>query len=607
MSIHQSSPQVDSLVLYKSHPARVVALGEKIEIELSDRQTKRVRPKDIALLHPGPLRSLTELEPCEGEIEEAWALLEGGDTDLKELTELVFDRFTPAGCWAVWQQVASGDYFTGTPAEIQVRSREEVERNRAARAAREAAEADWRAFLERMQRGQPIPEDRERLAEVERLALGQSERSRILQALGHQETPQHAHRALIQVGHWSADHNPYPARAGVVLTGPDLPVQDLPEEARRDLTHLPAFAIDDEDNQDPDDALSLDGDRLWVHVADVAALVSPEGPLEREARSRGANLYLPEGIVSMLPAEITRRLGLGLQDVSPALSFGFRCSSDGEPCDLLVEPTWIRVERLSYEWVEERLDEPPFAAMQAFLSGFRARREAQQAAQIELPEVNIRVSAGTVAIRPIGRLRSRGLVADAMLMAGEAVARFCLEQGIPIPFAMQPPPDKAERPAGLAEMYAYRRRFKPTRLTLEPQAHAGLGLPMYTRTTSPLRRYSDLLVHQQLRCWLRGETLLGAEEVTLRVGEAEAASALVRRAERLSNQHWKLVYLRDNPAWRGEAVVVEAEDHKSTVLIPDLAMEARLRLRGDVRLNDRVRLVVRDVDLPDLTAFFGVK
>lgn len=607
MSTPQASPQVDSLVLYKTHPARVVSLAEKIEIELDGGQRKRVRAKDIELLHPGPLKSLADLVLCDGEIDEAWALLEGGTTDLKELTELVFDRYTPASCWTVWQQVAAGIHFCGSPAAIQVRTREQVERDQAERAARAAAEADWRAFLERMAQARPAPEDHQRLAEVERLAIGQTERSRILQALGHPETPQHAHRALIKVGYWAPEHNPYPARAGVELQEPGLPVPELPEEDRLDLTELAAYAIDDEGNQDPDDALSLDGDRLWVHVADVAAIVGPEDPLEREARARGANLYLPETVINMLPTAVTARLGLGLHEVSPALSFGFRCSPEGEPVDLRVERSWIRAQRLTYEAVEGRIAEAPFAAMEAFLARFRARREARQAATIELPEVSVRVRDGEVIIRPMKRLRSRALVTDAMLMAGEGVAGFCQAEGIAIPFAGQPPPEANEQPIGLAAMYAYRRKFKPTRLAAEPEPHAGLGLPIYTRATSPLRRYSDLAVHQQLRAWLRGDPVLSSEQVMGRVAQAETAGAQVRRAERLSNQHWKLIHLRDNPRWRGEGVVVETDEHKVTVLIPSLALEARVRLRGQVSLNSRVQLVPREVDVPDLTVFFGVK
>ena len=90
-----------------------------------------------------------------------------------------------------------------------------------------------------------------------------------------------------------------------------------------DLTHLPAFAIDNAWTTDPDDALSLEGpNRLWVHVADVAALVLPDSPADLEARNRAASLYLPEMTVPMLPAEASERLALGIGDVSPALSFG---------------------------------------------------------------------------------------------------------------------------------------------------------------------------------------------------------------------------------------------------------------------------------------------
>jgi exoribonuclease-2 len=122
-----------------------------------------------------------------------------------------------------------------------------------------------------------------------------------------------------------------------------------------------------------------------------------------------------------------------------------------------------------------------------------------------------------------------------------------------------------------------------------------------------LRRYSDLLVHQQVRAFIRGDPLIEAQQAAARIAEAEAASASVRRAERLSNQHWKLVYLRANPDWRGEAVVVAREEHKTVLLIPELALETRVRLRGDPGLNGRVRVSPREVDLPDLTCTFRIK
>ncbi len=593
-------------MLYKVHPARIVNLGEKIEIELAGGQSKRVRAKDVELLHPGPLRSLTELVPQQGEPEAAWELLEGGETTLRELAELAFNAFTPATAWAAWQLVADGLSFSGTPAAIRARTCEEVQRTRAERGAKANAESDWQAFLVRMAGSCSAPEDGLRLGEVERLALGQSERSRILEALGHEQTPVNAHRALVQVGYWSDRYNPYPRRCGVPTAEPLWPVAGLAEEDRLDLTALPAYAIDDVGNQDPDDALSLDGDCLWVHVADVAALVATESEIEREARARGSNLYLPEGVINMLPTGVTESLGLGLQPLSPALSFALRSDDQGELLSVAVHRTWIRAQRVTYEDVDGRLTEEPFAALRALTGRFRARRTAAGATSLDLPEVSVRVQDGRVTIRPLPRLASRELVADAMLMAGEGAARFCLERAIPIPYATQAPPEAGEQPRDLAAMYARRRAFKPSRLVGAPDPHAGLGLALYTRATSPLRRYSDLLVHQQVRAWLAGLPTLTAEQVTERIGEAETAAALVRRTERLSNLHWKLVYLKDHPDWQGQATIVGKEDRKGVALVPLLAMETRLRLREEPELNQGLRVAVREVDIPGQTASFRV-
>jgi hypothetical protein len=107
-------------------------------------------------------------------------------------------------------------------------------------------------------------------------------------------------------------HGRTPIRDGRGDAGGAGGLPELPDEERLDLTGLPAYAIDDEGNLDPDDALSLDGDRLWVHIADVAALVRPGSPADLEARARGATLYLPETTVPMLPAAAVPRMGLGL-------------------------------------------------------------------------------------------------------------------------------------------------------------------------------------------------------------------------------------------------------------------------------------------------------
>jgi exoribonuclease-2 len=131
-------------------------------------------------------------------------------------------------------------------------------------------------------------------------------------------------------------------------------------------------------------------------------------------------------------------------------------------------------------------------------------------------------------------------------------------------------------------------------------------LEVYVRATSPLRRYLDLVVHQQLRAHLRGAPLLGEQEILERVGAAEAVTGNARQAEFLASKHWTLVYLTQHPDWRGEGIVVDKRDHRGTVLIPALGLEVRLHLEQDTPLNSTVPLILRGINLAELEVHFQV-
>jgi exoribonuclease-2 len=185
------------------------------------------------------------------------------------------------------------------------------------------------------------------------------------------------------------------------------------------------------------------------------------------------------------------------------------------------------------------------------------------------------------------------MVTEAMLMTGEAVATWAIQEGIPIPFTTQAPPWMDERPRDLAGMVALRRASQPSQPSSVPGPHAGLGLSVYAQVTSPLRRYPDLVVHQQVRAHLCGGALLDAAQVLDRVGETAATSASVRLAERLSRRHWTLVYLMDG-GWRGEAILWQRREG-ATVL-----MRAGPGCSGasapDLPLNSVVLLALRSMD-----------
>ncbi|MGD2041978.1 MAG: RNB domain-containing ribonuclease, partial [Anaerolineae bacterium] len=565
-------PHQDSLVLYKTRPARVAHLrAKRLEIELAEGESLRVRPKDILLLHPGPLSSLAALQPQKGEIHAAWELLAGQTTTLAELAELAYGQFTPSTAWAAWLHVADGLYFQGTPQEISARSRAEVVEEQAVRQARAAEEQAWTELINLLREGRlgtgegQVPPGRyaEFFREVEDLAYGRIDKSRLLRELGRGESPENAHALLLQLGIWSPAINPYPTRQHVTTSIPELAVPSLSAEDRRDLTHLLAFAIDDEGNQEPDDALSLEDDRLWVHIADVAALAPPGSPLDLEARERGAALYLPEGTVPMIPFAAIEGLGLGLSEISPALSFGLDLTREGQLAGMEIVPSWVRVTRLTYREAQARLEQEPLASLYRWAQIYGARRQAAGAVSLEFPEVDIAVEGEQIVIRPILPLQSRDLVTEAMLMTGEAVARYALQHGISMPFTTQDPPRSDERPTDLSGMFALRRSLQPSQYSTIAAPHAGLGMEVYTQATSPLRRYLDLVAHQQLRAHVRGEELLDSAQIIERVGTTEAVSGSVRRAERLSRRHWTLVYLLQRPGWTGEGIVVERRGQRT--------------------------------------------
>jgi exoribonuclease-2 len=198
------------------------------------------------------------------------------------------------------------------------------------------------------------------------------------------------------------------------------------------------------------------------------------------------------------------------------------------------------------------------------------------------------------------------MVMEAMLMAGEAVAKYALEYSIPLPFTTQPPPDFEGRPTTLSGMYALRRKMKRSQMKSVPGPHAGLGLPVYAQSTSPLRRYLDLVVHQQIRSRLTGSPPISAEEALNRVGSAEAVIGAARSAERLSNRHWTLVWLMKRPEFRCEGIVVERRGGRGMVVIPEIGLETDVDLPMSADPDSTVTLALDDVDLPRLSAVFRV-
>jgi exoribonuclease-2 len=380
-----------------------------------------------------------------------------------------------------------------------------------------------------------------------------------------------------------------------------------------------ALAVDDPWTLEVDDALSLSdpgpegGWRVLVHVADPAALVPAGGPVDREALARGVTHYFPSGRVPMLPPLLGEEAAsLGGGGDRPALTFEIAVSEHGEVREVAPRLTLLaRVRRLTYDEADRLLLGPGEEEEAAVLSSLAAlgrarlrRRLDAGAVLLRRPELDVRVGEGGIEVRRIETASpSRLLVAEMMVLAGEAVARWLSERDLPAIYRRQPPLDEPveEGAVGLTGPYdpvrvrEVRRKLRPGEVRTEPGPHHGLGLPSYVQVTSPLRRYQDLAVHRQIRAALRGDPPPYDREALQRVAATtEGVEREGRAAERDSSHFWLLRYLEGRVGEECEAVVLET-GRRSLVELQPYLTNAGLPPRGTHAPGARVRVRIASV------------
>jgi exoribonuclease-2 len=307
-------------------------------------------------------------------------------------------------------------------------------------------------------------------------------------------------------------------------------------------------------------------------------------------------------------------LGLREGGVSLALSFRLLLNADLSIAETTIIPSIIKVTRLSYE----AADRAAASGASADMTGLFAlaernveRRLNGGAVLFDFPEVHISVKTGgegegEISIEPIPACASAAMVRECMILAGEGAASWALRNQAPFPFIAQEAGDlPSVRLPGLAGAWQMRRCMRPRRISAKPAVHWGLGLDQYTQVTSPLRRYTDLLCHQQIRAFLRGEALLSEDEVLLRVSAAEAAALAASKAERASRAHWTAVYLSGRKGSSWEGIVLDRKGNRGVVFIPALGLETQVSVRGNLEPNDTVTLVLKSANISEAGAVFA--
>jgi ribonuclease R len=320
----------------------------------------------------------------------------------------------------------------------------------------------------------------------------------------------------------------------------------LSDKTREDLRHLPIVAIDPADARDHDDAIWAEPDgqggfNALVAIADVSFYVRPGSALDREARKRGNSVYFPDRVVPMLPEILSADVcSLKEGEDRAAMACHLHINADGKVSSFRFTRALVRIaHNIAYEDAQKAVDEgnPPeyLANLWAAWKALAAARDERDPLALELPERRVVLDAkgqiAEIAIRE--RLDAHRVVEDFMIAANVAAAKALEAKTAPVVYRIHEPPSR-EKLIALRDYLAtmgkklalgqvvtpglFNRMLKDVTdeaekalvmeavLRSQTQAyygpanagHFGLSLGSYAHFTSPIRRYSDLLVHRAL-------------------------------------------------------------------------------------------------------------
>jgi len=364
---------------------------------------------------------------------------------------------------------------------------------------------------------------------------------------------------------------------------------------REDMRDMPLVTIDPADARDHDDACwahadddpkNPDGYIIWVAIADVAHYVTPGDPLDIEAKKRGNSSYFPDRVVPMLPDRLSGDL-CSLHEGVPRACIALRMQigADGQKIGhRFVRGLMRSVASLNYQEVQEARDGAPNdkcaplmdevinPLYEAYALLVKARH-VRQPLDLDLPERKVILSdeGKVLSVNFRDRLDAHKLIEEFMILANVAAAETLIAKKSPLLFRVheEPSPQKLDAlretamSAGLTlakgqvlqtrhlnallnaaegtdhdELINISTLRSMTQAYYSPQnfGHFGLALQSYAHFTSPIRRYSDLIVHRALisaHGWgkdgLSPQDVERMEQTAQHISETERRSMMAER------------------------------------------------------------------------------
>lgn len=364
---------------------------------------------------------------------------------------------------------------------------------------------------------------------------------------------------------------------------------------RKDIRDLPLVTIDGEDARDFDDAvycqpLEAGRNRLVVAIADVSSYVTEGSPLDQEAWQRGTSVYFPNNVIPMLPEALSN----GLCSLNPQVDrLCFVCDMVVDKSGLIDSYDFYQAvmhshARLTYTQVAELIStdtktgsqnnkecsieqhlQPAIRDLYALSEKLGAARRKNGTIEFEIPEPVIIFDGERKIDRVVARERNDAhrLIEECMLAANICASLMLDDAGLAGIYRVHDAPDEDRiadarvflrqfkllmkggdnpEPKHFSEVInsvddpltakivqtALLRSMKQARYDVENTGHFALNFDSYTHFTSPIRRYSDLLVHRQIARLIADPDAQDSDETFIAVEKtAEQTSVTERRAE----------------------------------------------------------------------------
>lgn len=376
---------------------------------------------------------------------------------------------------------------------------------------------------------------------------------RVLKVLGDANDPEVELRSII---HKFGVRQEFPPKVEKQVEKISGTISERDKKQRRDLTREMLFTIDGERAKDFDDAISLEttesGYLLGVHIADVSHYVTENSPLDKEALERGTSIYYADGVIPMLPFELSNELcSLKPQEERLTLSASIAFDKQGNVLNYEIFNSVIKSKfRFTYNQVAQMLEsnsaEKKYEAALPVLQNMfelsqllRKRRFREGSVDFNIPEPEIQVDAKGRVLNIVKAEHNiaHELIEEFMLAANRAVAEHLDKKNLPGIHRIHEPPDQDKlhrfqefikdlgfRLPNLRNVQSEHLQNLLTRIHDHPQertinmlllrslkkavysekdpGHFCLGFEHYTHFTSPIRRYPDLATHRMVKAFL---------------------------------------------------------------------------------------------------------